>query len=189
MILETDNQLNIFDEAEKIIGQASRATIHRDGLLHQEVHVWFYTPLGEVIFQHRAPDKDSYPDLLDATVGGHVEIGSNYEATALKETAEETGLAITPADLLFIKKERRRTVDAVTGTINDCWGVVYAYEYQGLLSDLRAEAGKAVGFEAWPIEALLNIEPEEAKRFIPFYFQEQGREIFLALEKIITARS
>lgn len=60
-----------------------RENIHNQGLLHREIHVWFYTPKGEIIFQHRAKDKDTYPDLLDATVGGHVEINSDYENTAL----------------------------------------------------------------------------------------------------------
>lgn len=185
MSAANQDQLNIFDENEQVIGQETRAVVHRDGLWHQEIHVWFYTPQQEVIFQHRAPDKDSYPDLLDATVGGHVEIGSNYEESAIKETKEETGLDIKLADLIFIKKDRRQTVDPATKTINNCWGVVYAYEYRGRLEDLRIEEGKAVGFEAWLIADLLQLGPEDIKKFIPFYFQAAGRDILLALEKII----
>lgn len=83
-----ENILDIVDENDQIIGQATRDKIHRQGLLHREIHVYFITPQQEIIFQHRAKDKETFPDLLDATVGGHVEIGDSYELTAIKETEE-----------------------------------------------------------------------------------------------------
>ena len=83
-----NRKLNIIDEDGKIIGEETRENIHNRGLLHREIHVWFYTAKDEIIFQHREKDKDTYPDLLDATVGGHVEIGSDYENTALQELAK-----------------------------------------------------------------------------------------------------
>ena len=84
-----NRKLNIIDEQENIIGEETRENIHNQGLLHREVHVWFYTPKGEIIFQHREKDKDTYPDLLDATVGGHVEISLDYENTALPDLASQ----------------------------------------------------------------------------------------------------
>ena len=68
--------LEIINEHDEVIGLETRGKIHQDGLLHREIHVWFITPNGEIIFQHRAKDKDTYPDKLDATVGGHVEPGT-----------------------------------------------------------------------------------------------------------------
>jgi isopentenyldiphosphate isomerase len=88
------NFLEVVNENDEVVGTESRESIHQKGLFHREVHVLFYTPKGEIIFQHRAKDKDMYPDLLDATVGGHVEIGDSYEATAIKEAAEETGIRV-----------------------------------------------------------------------------------------------
>lgn len=84
--------LNIVDEDDNIIGQETRSEVHRLGLLHHEVHVYFITSNKEIIFQHRAKDKDFYPDLLDATVGGHVDLGDDYKETAIREVEEETGL-------------------------------------------------------------------------------------------------
>jgi len=97
-----NRKLNIVDEDGKIIGVETRENIHNQGLLHREIHVWFYTPKGEIIFQHREKDKDTYPDLLDATVGGHVEIGFDYENTALQELSEETGIKAEKNNLTFI---------------------------------------------------------------------------------------
>ena len=81
--------LEVIDENDNTVGLETRAKIHQDGLLHREIHVWFVTPQGEIIFQHRAKDKDTYPDKLDATVGGHVEPKMSYEETAIKECKEE----------------------------------------------------------------------------------------------------
>lgn len=183
MTTEDKGKLNIFDEAERIIGQATRAEIHRRGLLHQEVHVWFFTPQGELIFQHRAPDKDMWADLLDATVGGHVEIGEDYQVAAVKEVAEETGLTIKPVDLIFIKKGRRQSFDPEKKVVNNCWGLVYAYCYRGPLSGLKVEVGKAVGFEAWPLEKIFSLSAEEKKRFIPAYLEPYGQEIFSTIKR------
>ena len=72
-IMADSRKLNIVDENDQIIGEDTRENIHRKGLLHREIHVWFYTPKSEIVFQHRAKNKDTFPDLLDATVGGHVE--------------------------------------------------------------------------------------------------------------------
>ena len=72
-----NRKLNIVGEQGKIISEETSESIHNKGLLHREIHIWFYAPESEIIFQHREKDKDTYPDLLDATVGGHVEIGSD----------------------------------------------------------------------------------------------------------------
>ena len=160
--------LNIVNENDEVIGQESREKIHELGLLHREVHVYFATPNRELIFQHRAKDKDTYPDLLDATVGGHVEIGDSYEKTAIKETAEETGVQLNVADLILIKKTKRCFKDEVTQKINNAIGESYLYIFKGNLEDLKIETGKSLGFEAWPIEKLVNLDDNDSKKFIPY---------------------
>src|SRR3989338_8272977 len=104
--MSDNRKLNTVDENGNIIGEETRENIHNQGLLHREIHVWFYTPKDAIIFQHREKDKDTYPDLLDATVGGHVEIDSNYENTALQEVAEETGIKAEKNNLAFIQMVR-----------------------------------------------------------------------------------
>lgn len=96
--------LEVINENDNIIGLETRSKIHQDGLLHREIHIWFLTPKSEIIFQHRAKDKDTHPDKLDATVGGHVEPKMSYEETAIKECKEETGIDIDLNKLVFLKK-------------------------------------------------------------------------------------
>lgn len=177
--------LNIIDEEGNILGEATRQEIHEKGLLHAEVHVWFFTPDGKLIFQHRAKDKDTWPDLLDATVGGHVEIGDTYEQTALKETEEEAGIHIQIEDLIFLRTTITNSYDEITGMTNHPRRNVYAYCYRGKIEDLKIEDGKALGFEAWPIDNLMNLSEEERKRFIPAHINESGIEIIKKIENLI----
>lgn len=165
-----DNKyLNIVDENDNIIGQETREQIHQEGLLHREVGIYFITPNKEMIFQHRAKDKDTFPNLLDATVGGHVEMGDSYPETAVKETKEETGVEINIDDLVLFKKIRRKfSRDNQTGKINNVWAHIYLYHFQGKLTDLKVEEGKAIGFEAWSMERLKNISETDKDKFIPY---------------------
>src|SRR3989344_4773019 len=119
--------LDIVDENDVIIGRDTRDNVHANGLLHREIHIWFVTPAGEIIFQHRGPNVETYPDLLDATVGGHVELGMSYNDTALKEMLEETGITTDIKNLHLLKKMRTRTVDSVTGRINNIFRAQYSY--------------------------------------------------------------
>jgi isopentenyldiphosphate isomerase len=177
-------KLNVVNENDEIIGEEDRRLIHEKGLLHREVHVWFYTPQGEVIFQHRAKDKDAYPDRLDATVGGHVDIGDSYEEAAIRESKEETGINLKPADLVFLKKIKARSEDAVTHMINYAFKAEYAYLFKGAPEDLNIEEGKSHGFELWNIDTLLNLPAQERDKFTPIIFKEELREIFILIQKL-----
>jgi len=159
--------LNIVNDDDEIIGQASRQEIHERGLLHREVNIYFITPDNEIIFQHRSLNKDTFPDLLDASVGGHVEIGDNYIKTAVKEIFEETGLTIETGDLMPIKKLKKTVTDESSGIINSTFNYRFAYIFTGKTSDLKIEVGEGQGFESWPLTKLLTLNTSDKKRFIP----------------------
>lgn len=180
-----NRKLNLVDEQGNIIGEDTRENIHNQGLLHREIHVWFYTPNSEIIFQHREKDKDTYPDLLDATVGGHVEIGSDYENTALQELEEETGIKAEKSNLTFIRMVRSKTFDSATNKTNNVIRAIYAYRYEGDVADLRVEKGKAIGFESWPLEKIFNISNDDKTRFIPSIFEKDNLEVFSKIKKLI----
>lgn len=179
-----NRKLNIVDENGNIIGEETRENIHKQGLLHREIHIWFYTPKGEIIFQHREKNKDTYPDLLDATVGGHVEIGSDYENSALQELEEGTGIKAAKDILAFIQMVRSKTYDKVTGMTNNVIRAIYAYRYDGNVEDLKVEKGKAIGFEAWPFDKIFNITDEDRKRFIPAILEDEVLNIFRKIQKL-----
>ncbi len=178
------NLLNIVNENDEIIGQETRKNIHQNGLLHREIHVYFITPNREVIFQHRAKDKDAFPDLLDATVGGHVEIGDSYEQTAIKEAEEETGIKIKISDLIPLGKVRKYFPDKTTDIINNCFNSRYIYIYSGNIEDLRVEPGKSLGFEIYSLEKLSALSDSEKARFIPFILTCASTELLGFIENL-----
>ena len=183
---ELEKKLEVVDENDIVVGIEPRSKVHRDGLLDREIHIFFITPKGEIIFQHRAKDKDTYPDKLDATVGGHVEPGMSYEETAIKECKEETGVDVTFGKLIFLAKFRKKSFDKATGKINNIIRAQYAYFYDCLISDLQIEEGKSEGFEAWKIEDLINISESDKERFIQVFISDdmiklynKAKDIFL----------
>lgn len=180
-----EEQLEIVDDQDQVIGLESRKVIHQKGLLHREIHIWFMTPKREIIFQHRAKDKDTYPDKLDATVGGHVEPGMSYDETAFKEAREETGLSLDPQNLHLIKKMRKQTVDEATGLINNTFRHQYAYFFDGAVEDLKIEEGKAIGFEAWPIDSLATLSKADQDKFILAILSPECLELFEEGQKLL----
>ncbi len=179
-------KLNIVDENDNVVGVKDREEIHKEGFLHREVHVWLYTPLGEIIFQHRAKDKDTYPNLLDASAGGHVEIGDSYADTAIKELREETGLEINAENLIFIVKTREDSHDQVTGKENNTFRSIYAYRYEDGLNNLKIEKGKALFFESWPINKIINLDltEEERKKFVPDLLKNRYLDVFKEIKRL-----
>ncbi|MCB1748096.1 MAG: NUDIX domain-containing protein [Gammaproteobacteria bacterium] len=84
--------LDVVDAADVVVGQATRAEIHRRGWRHRAVHIVVSNPQGEVFVQRRALSKDCQPGLWDTSAAGHVDHGESYAAAAARELAEELGL-------------------------------------------------------------------------------------------------
>ena len=73
----------------------ARDVAHREGIPHEAVHLWIVRDLKErprLLFQMRASHKDTYPDCLDITVGGHVPYGFTGDKL-LREAREEIGIS------------------------------------------------------------------------------------------------
>lgn len=180
-----NNLLNVVDENGKIIGEDTRENIHKNGLLHQEIHIWFFNDQKEIIFQHRSKSKDMNPNLLDATVGGHVEQGSDYISTALKEASEETGLELKESDLHEIETRNTNFTDPVTQRTNNALRTIFAYKYDGSIDNLKTEIDEGIGFETINLEELKKLNKDEQKRFIPNIVNKAHIKLFeKILEKI-----
>lgn len=170
--------LEVVDEKGNVTGRETREHIHREGLLHREVHVWLYTPDGRVVLQRRAIGKDLYPGLLDSSVGGHVEAGSDYLATAVREMREETGIEVDPSLLEFVTMYRGEFPDELTGHTNNFLRAEYMYQYDGRMDDLRVEEGEGAGFEAWSVGRFLPLSEDDRRRIVPGHADGTVAEVF-----------
>jgi isopentenyldiphosphate isomerase len=89
-----------------------RADVHRDGDWHRAIHVWIHgvhegTPF--MLFNLRGRHKDTWPEVLDVTVGGHLAAGETVEQ-AYREIEEEIGIVADPARLRFLETRKARGV-------------------------------------------------------------------------------
>jgi len=179
-----EERLEIIDENENIIGEESREKIHEEGLLHREIHVWVYNNKEEILFQKRAPDKDTFPNLFDASAGGHVDIGEDYVSSALRELEEETGINAKKENLVLIGEFKKKTHDKSTNKTNYAIRKIYAYYFKGKKEELSLEKNKATKLKFWPIKTLFNLSKEEEKEFIPTLFSEEYIGFYKKIENL-----
>jgi 8-oxo-dGTP pyrophosphatase MutT (NUDIX family) len=170
--------LEVVDENGQVVGIESREKIHKEGLLHKEVHVIFVTPQKEIIFQRREKDKASWPDKLDATAGGHVDPGEDFLSAAIREAVEETSIDIKKEELVFGGVVRTSVFEPHTGVTNNVIRNVYGYLFTGDLSDLKIEEGKIIEFVKYDFESLKNLNDEEKIKFIPERFEKIYIDIY-----------
>jgi 8-oxo-dGTP pyrophosphatase MutT (NUDIX family) len=184
-----DVYLDVVDQNDQVIGREQRSVIHAQGvgrgLWHREIHVWFITPNNRIIFQKRGPEKEIHPNLLGATVGGHVELGQSYAEAALMEVQEETGLHLTMANLVPLVKLRVETFDEVTGRCNYCFRQIYGHVFKGNIADLAVEAGQAAGFETIDYAELVQLDPSLVARICPGHTKPDYMAIYKQLVGLI----
>ena len=84
----------MLDSDGREIGSASRAACHSDAsLIHPSVHVVVMTGSG-CLWQLRGYGKDSAPGRWDHACSGHVSLGEDARSAAVRELAEELGIAV-----------------------------------------------------------------------------------------------
>lgn len=101
---------DVVNERDEVIGQRTRGEVHRLGLMHRAVHVLVFNRAGEVFLQKRSMSKDCSPGLWDSSASGHLESGEEWDACAVREVAEELGVALTaPPEFVFKEHAQPRT--------------------------------------------------------------------------------
>lgn len=80
---------------------ASRDIIHKRGLWHKVVHVWFYDE-HHLYFQQRSLAKKAFPGGYDITLAGHIDPDEDGIVAAIRECKEELGICLDPQQLHFL---------------------------------------------------------------------------------------
>ncbi len=89
-----EEMLDIVNAADEVIGQASRAQVHRENHMHRATHILLFNSEQHIFMQLRSKTKDTNPGLWDTSAAGHVDAGETYEACAARELAEELGVVV-----------------------------------------------------------------------------------------------
>lgn len=151
-----DEFINILDERGKLTGEIKlKSEAHRLGLFHSSVHIWFYTSKKEILLQKRAPYKDTFPNLWDVSVAGHISAGETPEYSALREIKEEIGLEITKEDLDFkgVYLEQKHPRENI---IDKEFHYIYLSELKTPLEKLKIQEEEVSAVKLIPFEDFIS---------------------------------
>jgi 8-oxo-dGTP pyrophosphatase MutT (NUDIX family) len=99
--LSPQEQVVIVDEHNAVIGNASRAVMRKEGLIHRATYILVFSSDGRLFVQDRTMTKDIFPGYHDLVAGGVVVSGEDYEESARRELEEELGITGVPFVFLF----------------------------------------------------------------------------------------
>lgn len=91
---EIDEILEIVDENNEVIGQATRGECYQKGLLHRAVNIFIYNSKEEVFLHKRSDKKLKYPGFWDMSCSEHVKPGEEFVEAAKRGLQEELGVEI-----------------------------------------------------------------------------------------------
>lgn len=98
-----DELVDILNIDGKPLGKTClKSEAHKKGIFHASAHIWIFDTQKNVLIQKRAANKDTFPNLWDISVAGHISAGEEPITSAIREVEEEIGLSITKEQLRFI---------------------------------------------------------------------------------------
>lgn len=180
-----DAYLDLVNEGGNVIGRELRSVVHKNGLLHKVVRIWFITPEKNLILQKRSMRKDINPGLLTVAVGGHIDSGYNSIDTARKETLEETGLIVKQDELQFLMQRTKNEKDPVTDLQDYELQDVYGFVFKGRVEDLKVELEDSDGYVVKTWQEMMEPSVELIKQAEPVLFPEFSA-IHVELEKLVS---
>jgi len=104
---------------------------------------------GALLFQRRSPTKDVAPNMIDVSVGGHLDCGEEALSAACRELAEEIGIRAAPERLRPLGV---RQTAGIYGRAVDCeFQTLYGVEEAKSLSAYRVQAREITSLIPLPI--------------------------------------
>ena len=98
-----DEYIDILNDNGELSGKTClKSEAHKNGFFHQSAHIWIFDKNKNVLIQKRAADKDTFPNLWDISVAGHISAGELPIDAAIREIEEEVGMKITKNQLQYI---------------------------------------------------------------------------------------
>ncbi len=148
-----DERIDVLDARGLMTGEVTwKSEAHRLGLWHRCFHCWIASPEtafgGPYLFvQRRTPGKETWPDRLDVTVGGHLGAGEEALEGGLREIEEELGLQVASGDLIPLGI--RRTKLEIPGGIDR--------EFQEVFLLVRSLSPKDLRFQKEEVAAVARL--------------------------------
>lgn len=149
-----DEMIDIYDSEMNLLGVAMKSQAHKEGLWHKAFHCWIISEDGNIWLQLRGADKQLYPNLLDISCAGHIQVGEAVKTGGLRELEEELGLHLKENDLLKMFTHKL-VID--TPIINREFCPTYLHKTQNKLHDLKLQPEEVDGIYEADIQDLIDL--------------------------------
>jgi len=149
-----DELFDVVDENDQVVGQATRARVHREKLWHRAVHAWVFNRAGEVFLQKRSMLKDMAPGRWDSSCSGHLDADESYDNAVVRELGEEIGLVLGDVpEKLFRARARVETG----------WEFVWVYRLvsEGPFQLHPAEIDTGAWYASAEVDSLIRDKPQD----------------------------
>lgn len=97
--ISLDEQLDLINDQNEIIGKIGKLKAHKEGFLHRIVIGELINSKGEYCFVKQARDRQD-PGQYVSPIGGHVSSGEGSDEALIRECEEELGF--TPNNLEYV---------------------------------------------------------------------------------------
>ena len=155
-----DERWDVYDGSRNLTGRTIyRSEVLKDGEYHLCVHVWIADRDGRFLITRRSPDK-GFAGMWECS-GGSALAGEDSLTAALRETAEETGLALT-ADSGKLLRTLRRQRDFC-----DIW----LFRHDFTLEDVVLQEGETCGARLVSFDELQAMKTDGT--LVPFDYIEE----------------
>lgn len=102
---DSDEILDLVTNDDKVIGRLSREKVYRNNLTNfRTINVFAINNKNQVWFPIRHHKKKLWPNMIDASIGGHVISGETYFDAFKRESMEEARLDISNMSWKLITK-------------------------------------------------------------------------------------
>ena len=108
--MQENELIKVYDEMFNLISTERRSVVHKNGLLHQVVHLWIYETINDekwLYFIQRAQDLPEFPGLYDLPASGHIDPEGTFSQAVVAAAATQLGLELIPENLNHIGNIRQ----------------------------------------------------------------------------------
>jgi len=143
-----------------------RNLVHRDGDWHRSVHVWILNG-DKLLFQKRAPQKDSHPNEWDISCAGHVSAGETSLEAAKKELEEELGFVAREEDLIKIFSMHDSDVQYDGKFISNEIADIYLVQSKQKIESFSLQVEEVTELKWMPLEEVERLVSEQPLGYVP----------------------
>jgi len=162
-----DEYIDILNDYGEISGKTClKSEAHKNGFFHQSAHIWIFDKNKNVLIQKRAADKDTFPNLWDISVAGHISAGELPIDAAIREVEEEIGFTISENQLHFISTFRKKIAHS-TNLIDNELHHIYICHLNYKLDSLNFQEAEVSALNKIPLNLLKKNIQNNTLKFVP----------------------